>query len=59
MSLQHTQPSPKTHTQGLQQPCGSILDAQGREVPITEDMIQQACQRLEESRADRAYRDRD
>ena len=26
----------------------SILDAQGREVPITEDMIQSACQELEQ-----------
>ncbi len=25
----------------------SIIDAQGREVPITEDMIQQACHELE------------
>jgi hypothetical protein len=23
--------------------CGSIIDAKGREVPITEQMIQQAC----------------
>ncbi|MDE1165892.1 MAG: hypothetical protein PW845_10995 [Pseudomonas sp.] len=26
---------------------GSIIDAQGQEVPITEDMIQDACQELE------------
>ena len=26
---------------------GSIIDAQGREVPITEDMIQDACRELE------------
>ncbi|WP_248752232.1 PA1571 family protein [Pseudomonas sp. MWU15-20650] len=26
----------------------SIIDAQGREVPITEDMIQQACRELEQ-----------
>ncbi|WP_095107626.1 PA1571 family protein [Pseudomonas sp. Irchel 3E20] len=25
----------------------SIIDAEGREVPITEDMIQQACRELE------------
>ena len=31
-----------------QQPVGgSIIDAQGREVPITESMIQTACQELE------------
>jgi hypothetical protein len=26
---------------------GAIVDAQGREVPITEGMVQQACQALE------------
>ncbi|WP_416423226.1 hypothetical protein RAM80_25750 [Pseudomonas sp. App30] len=26
---------------------GSIIDAKGREIPITEDMIQDACQELE------------
>lgn len=25
----------------------ALIDAQGREIPITEQMIQQACQRLE------------
>lgn len=31
-----------------QQPVGgSIIDAQGREIPITEDMIQRACRELE------------
>ncbi|MBZ2187523.1 hypothetical protein K8B33_00295 [Alcanivorax sp. JB21] len=25
----------------------ALIDAQGREIPITEDMIQQACERLE------------
>jgi hypothetical protein len=29
---------------------GFIIDGEGREVPITEDMIQQACTTLEESR---------
>lgn len=33
-----------------QQPVGgSIIDAQGREIPITEDMIQRACRELENS----------
>lgn len=27
---------------------GSIIDEQGREVPITEDMVQEACRELEE-----------
>lgn len=26
---------------------GAIIDAQGREIPITEGMIQQACEELE------------
>ena len=29
---------------------GAMIDEQGRETPITRDMIQRACQRLEESR---------
>jgi hypothetical protein len=34
-----------------QEPVGGfIIDGQGREVPITEDMIRQACDDLEESR---------
>ncbi|SDI19276.1 PA1571 family protein [Pseudomonas panipatensis] len=28
---------------------GSIIDAQGKEIPITEDMIQRACRELENS----------
>ena len=33
-----------------QQPVGSaIIDAQGREIPITEQMILQACRELEQS----------
>jgi hypothetical protein len=34
-------------TQPHQAVGGSIIDAQGREIPITEDMIQDACQELE------------
>ncbi|MDG9884475.1 hypothetical protein CSV86_004815 [Pseudomonas putida CSV86] len=29
---------------------GSVIDAQGREIPITEQMIQQACRELDNSR---------
>ncbi len=29
---------------------GFVIDAEGREVPITEDMIQRACSELEENR---------
>lgn len=33
-----------------QQPSGgAIIDAQGREIPITEQMIQQACRELEKA----------
>ncbi|MGH8434239.1 MAG: PA1571 family protein [Pseudomonas sp.] len=28
---------------------GAIIDAQGREIPITEDMIQRACRELEKT----------
>ncbi|MGE7992789.1 PA1571 family protein [Pseudomonas sp. NPDC089554] len=52
MSLQHSSDTPKTPAPA-QKPCGSVIDAQGKEVPITEQMIQQACQELEESRVKR------
>jgi hypothetical protein len=50
MSLQdNTAQHPST--QQPQEPVGGfIIDGQGREVPITEDMIQYACNALEESR---------
>jgi len=36
----------------IQMPIGGfVIDAQGREIPITEDMIQQACQELEKAQA--------
>ncbi|WP_369990531.1 PA1571 family protein [Pseudomonas xanthosomatis] len=47
MSLQHSNDSTK---RPQPQVCGSIIDAQGREVPITEQMIQKACKELEASR---------
>jgi len=49
MSLQ-SHPSeilPVKRVQPHQAVGGSIIDAQGREVPITEDMVQQACRELE------------
>ncbi|MDN6860560.1 hypothetical protein QO207_28550 [Pseudomonas sp. CAN2814] len=51
MSLQtHQQSTPRTTPRQPQQPVGgSIIDAQGREVPITEDMIQRACQELDKT----------
>jgi len=38
------------HNHSAQQPTfngAALIDAQGREIPITEQMIQQACQHLE------------
>lgn len=34
--------------------CGAIIDAQGREIEITEDMIKKACEDLEKSRVELA-----
>ena len=53
MSLQHGNDHQKPPTTPQPQVCGSLIDAQGREVPITEQMIQQACKALEESRVER------
>ena len=50
MSLQHGSDTQKPQNTPQQKVCGSIIDAQGREVPITEQMIQQACKDLEDSR---------
>ena len=51
MSLQtHREPTPRPAPRNPQQPVGgSIIDAHGREVPITEDMIQRACQELDKT----------
>lgn len=40
-----------------QKVAGALIDAQGREVPITEQMIQQACKALEESWVERVRKD--
>ncbi|WP_409278874.1 PA1571 family protein [Pseudomonas defluvii] len=49
MSLQNSSTSQQasTHANPV---FGAIIDAQGREIPITEQMIQKACQDLEKSR---------
>ena len=47
MSLQDNAQHPAP--QQSHAPVGFIIDGQGREVPITEAMIQQACQLLEQS----------
>ncbi|MDH0302231.1 MULTISPECIES: PA1571 family protein [unclassified Pseudomonas] len=54
MSLQHTTNAPKTQQHPQPQVCGSIIDAKGREIPITEQMIQKACKDLEDSRVEKA-----
>ena len=55
MSLHNTANQPQhSNTRPLPTPVGGfIIDAQGREVPITEEMIQRACQALEQSLQDR------
>ncbi|WP_426809104.1 PA1571 family protein [Pseudomonas sp. WOUb67] len=56
MSLQHGSDNQKPQTTPPPQACGSIIDGEGREVPITEQMIQQACKALEESRVERVHK---
>ncbi|CAM3172227.1 PA1571 family protein [Pseudomonas plecoglossicida] len=53
MSLQHGSDTPKSQSNSPPKACGSIIDTQGREVPITEQMIQQACKKLEDSRSEK------
>ena len=53
MSLQHSSDTVKNAQPPKPLVCGSIIDAQGREVPITEQMIQKACKELEESRVEK------
>ena len=53
MSLQHGSDTVKPQNKPQPKACGSIIDAQGREIEITEQMIQQACKALEESRVER------
>ncbi|MDI2594846.1 hypothetical protein NYP20_09585 [Pseudomonas sp. N3-W] len=50
MSLQHSSDDKiqVIRTQPHQSLGCSFIDAQGREVPITEDMIQNACRELEQ-----------
>jgi hypothetical protein len=50
MSLQNSteQSIPVKRITAHEQVGGSIIDAHGREVPITEDMVQDACRELEE-----------
>lgn len=50
MSLQHSSDDKiqVIRTQRQQSLGCAIIDAQGREVPITEDMIQEACRELDQ-----------
>ncbi|WP_145181639.1 PA1571 family protein [Pseudomonas sp. URMO17WK12:I11] len=57
MSLQHGSDTLKPHNRPQANACGSIIDAQGREIEITEQMIQRACNDLEASRAQKARED--
>lgn len=57
MSLQHGNETPKTPKHPQPHVCGSIIDGQGREIPITEQMIQKACKDLEESRVKKVGKD--
>lgn len=54
MSLQHSSELQNTTPQSQAQVCGSIIDSQGQEIPITEQMIQEACKHLEQNRVDLA-----
>lgn len=54
MSLQHSSDTPKAENPQHSHDCGAIIDQQGREVPITDEMIKKACEKLEESRQERA-----
>jgi hypothetical protein len=56
MSLQHGSDNQNPQTTPPSPACGSIIDGKGREVPITEQMIQQACKALEESRVERVHK---
>lgn len=52
MSLQNTETVARINPVDPQQPVGgAIIDAQGREIPITENMILKACRELEKQQA--------
>ena len=48
MSPQQQTPEPRVAPEQSQQPVGgAIIDEQGQEIPITENMVQRACRELE------------
>ncbi|HGA2315992.1 TPA: PA1571 family protein [Pseudomonas putida] len=55
MSLQHGSDTVKAQNKPQPKACGSIIDAQGREIEITEQMIQKACKELEDSRVKKVH----
>lgn len=56
---QEQQPNQLRHNQTVQKlrhgHLGAIIDAQGREIPITERMILQACRQLEKEARQRRF----
>lgn len=57
MSLQQSNTQPKVAPNPLTPVGGSIIDQNGQEITITEEMVQHACKVLEESRKDLAKKD--
>ena len=50
MKAQQQSPQPRVIPLNPQQSVGgAIIDADGREIPITEQMVQQACRELDKS----------
>ncbi|MDD2049278.1 hypothetical protein D3C76_1405820 [compost metagenome] len=57
MSLQQGNTQPKTAPNPQTPVGGSIIGPDGKEITITEAMVQEACQKLEQSRKDPAKKD--
>ncbi|HWD33071.1 PA1571 family protein [Pseudomonas caricapapayae] len=57
MSLQQSNNPPKSAPNPQAPVGGSIIGPDGKEVTITEEMIQQACEKLEQSRKEPAKKD--
>ncbi|MFJ4344069.1 PA1571 family protein [Pseudomonas sp. NPDC089401] len=56
MSLQQGSDTVKPQSKPQPKACGTVIDAQGREVEITEEMIQKACEDLEKSRVKKVHK---
>ena len=57
MSLQQSNTQPKTAPNPQTPVGGSIIGPDGKEITITEALVQEACQKLEQSRKDPAKKD--